>query len=212
MPKTAPLYEIRKSTIQGKGAFALRAIPAGKRITEYLGEIITAEESERRYDDAAMKRHHTFLFEIEGGMCIDAGPRGSGDAKYINHSCDPNCEAVMEGSRIFIDAKKDIEKGTELVYDYKYNVQGPIDDETRAMYACHCGSRRCRGTILAPRRPAKKVAKKAAKKKSAGTSTGKTSSSKTSVSKTSTKTGGTSTRKKTSASKKKTTGAKKRGA
>ena len=169
MPSTSPLYEIRRSKIQGKGAFALRRIPAGKRITEYVGEIITAEESERRYDDAAMKRHHTFLFEIEGGMCIDAGPRGSGDAKFINHSCDPNCEAVMEGNRIFIDAKKDIEPGTELVYDYKYNVQGPIDDETRAMYVCLCGSRRCRGTILAPKRPAKKkVAKKAAATKKSG--------------------------------------------
>ena len=96
-------------------------------------------------------------------MCIDAGPRGSGDAKYINHSCDPNCEAVMEGNRIFIDAKKDIEPGTELAYDYKYNVQGPIDDETRAMYVCHCGARRCRGTILAPRRPAAAKKKKPAK-------------------------------------------------
>jgi SET domain-containing protein len=171
MPRTAPLYEIRKSKIQGKGAFALRAIPAGKRITEYTGEIITAEESERRYDDAQMKRH-------------DAGPRGSGDAKFINHSCDPNCEAVMEGNRIFIDAKKDIEAGTELVYDYKYNVQGPIDDETRAMYVCHCGARRCRGTILAPKRPAKKkVAKtaKTAKKKTSHTKTGapKTGATKT---------------------------------
>ncbi|MEO8797673.1 MAG: SET domain-containing protein-lysine N-methyltransferase, partial [Polyangiaceae bacterium] len=107
---------------------------------------------------------HTFLFELDDGRCIDAGPKGSGDAKFINHSCEPNCEAIGEDDRVFIDTLTDLEAGDELLYDYRYMVEGPIDAETKALYACRCGAKTCRGSILAPVKPKKKPKKKTKKK------------------------------------------------
>jgi SET domain-containing protein len=173
MAAKKPWFEIRRSAIQGKGAFAVRDIPDCTKLIEYVGERITADEASARYDDSRAKRHHTFLFELDEQSCIDAKRVGN-DARYINHSCDPNCEAVIEGKRIFIYSIADMPKGTELVYDYSYMIDGPLDAETRALYACKCGSPKCRGTI-AVSRPKKK---RAAAKKKSGT---KASSKKTSV-------------------------------
>ncbi len=141
--------EIRESPIQGKGAFAHIDIPAGTRIIEYTGEIITHEEADERYDDAAMHRHHTFLFAVDEDTVID-GANSDNPAKYINHSCDPNCEPVVEGKRIFIDALRDIKKGEELFYDYAYERDHDGSDD-ESLYHCLCGSPKCRGTILAPK-------------------------------------------------------------
>jgi SET domain-containing protein len=158
MAPRKPWFELRKSTIQGKGAFALRDIPEGQKLIEYTGERITADEASRRYDDSRVKRHHTFLFELGDQRCIDAKRVGS-DARFINHSCEPNCEALQEGYRIFIYAKDAIPEGTELTYDYQYVIDGPLDAETRALYACRCGAPRCRGTI-AVARPRRKTSRK----------------------------------------------------
>jgi SET domain-containing protein len=144
-----PLFEIRRSSIQGKGAFALRSIRKGKRLIEYTGERISSEEASRRYDDTGKKRHHTFLFDLDGATCIDAR-YGGNDSRFINHSCDPNCEALIVGERIFIYALRSIRTGAELTYDYSYVVDGPIDAEARRLYACRCGASSCRGTIVAP--------------------------------------------------------------
>ena len=149
MPRKQPLYRIRRSGIQGRGVFAARRIRRGQRVIEYAGERITPDEGDRRYDDKKMKRHHTFLFALDKNTVIDGNRQGN-DARYINHSCDPNCEAVTVGKKIFIYAKKNIQPGVELAYDYKYEWSN--DKEDIRLYKCICGSPKCRGTIMKPRR------------------------------------------------------------
>ncbi len=159
-------FVIKKSTIAGRGAFATRRIRTGQRIVEYIGERITHVEADRRYDDEAMPEHHTFLFAIDGTHVIDGSVNGN-DARFINHSCDPNCEAVDEDGHIFVEAIKNIQPGSELTYDYQFE-RGEDDDELdESRYPCRCGTARCRGTILAPRAPAKRqrAAGKGKKKK-----------------------------------------------
>src|SRR3979411_1547429 len=98
-----PLYVVRSSHIHGRGVFALRYIRKGTRILEYTGERIDNDEADRRYNDTKMKRHHTFLFTLDKDTVIDgAANTGGGDASFINHSCDPNCEAVITARKIFI--------------------------------------------------------------------------------------------------------------
>ncbi len=140
-----PWFVVERSAIQGRGAFARQRIPKGTRIIEYIGERITHAEASRRYDDAAMRRHHTFLFTVSSRTCIDAARTGN-DARFINHSCAPNCEAVQVGTRIFIHARRAIRPGEELSYDYAYEVE----DADADLYVCRCGAPRCRGTILSP--------------------------------------------------------------
>jgi SET domain-containing protein len=144
---TQPWFEIRRSVIQGRGAFAVRRIPKGTRLVEYTGERITHKQADKRYDDEAMGRHHTFLFIASRTTVVDARLEGS-EAKYLNHSCDPNCEAVIERGRIFIEAVRDIPKGKELAYDYSYGRDGTETPEDEARYKCLCGSKKCRGSIL----------------------------------------------------------------
>ena len=148
--KTRP-FESRDSKIQGRGVFATRKIPEGTRLIEYRGEVISDEEADRRYPFFDDERHHTFLFRLDSGDAIDAGPSRS-IAKYINHSCDPNCEAVEEDDRIFIDAIRDIARGEELVYDYNYVLDEPHNAANKKLYPCNCGAKKCRGTILAKKR------------------------------------------------------------
>lgn len=147
------LYEIRKSDIQGRGVFAKRRIRAGQKIIEYTGERISNAEADRRYDDESMRRHHTFLFTLDKKTVVDGNRQGS-DARYINHSCDPNCEAVIEKGRIWIYARRNIQPGVELAYDYQYERTGSTEDEK--FYECRCGSPKCRGTIMKPRRRRRK--------------------------------------------------------
>ena len=149
LPPEQP-FEIRGSAIQGRGGFATRRIAKGERIAEYVGERISWKEADRRYDDEGMRRHHTFLFSVTSRTVIDAAVGGN-DSRFINHSCDPNCEAVDEKGRIFIEAIKNIPKGTELTYDYAFERDDSTGEEDEKLYACRCGSKNCRGTILAPR-------------------------------------------------------------
>jgi SET domain-containing protein len=145
-----PYFELRTSKIQGTGAFALRRIKKGTRIIEYLGQRISWRTADKRYDDDSMGRHHTFLFTVDDKTVIDAAVNGN-DARFINHSCDPNCEAITDRKRIFIDAKKSIAAGTELVYDYQYERSDDHTEADEKIYRCRCGSPKCRGTILAPK-------------------------------------------------------------
>ena len=159
-------FELRKSDIQGRGVFATRLIRRGQRIIEYTGERIGDDEADRRYDDEKMSRHHTFLFIVDDKVIVDAAVGGN-DARFINHSCDPNCEAVIERKRIFIYALRTIRPGEELAYDYQYERTRDHTDEDEAFYKCKCGAPNCRGTILAPEKPRRKrrSKKSAAKKK-----------------------------------------------
>lgn len=159
-------FVVRRSGIQGKGGFATRAIKKGERLIEYVGERIPWKVADARYDDDSMKRHHTFLFAVNSRTVIDAAVNGN-DARFINHCCDPNCEAVDVAGRIYIEATRDIEQGAELAYDYAYDRDDIGVDEDEALYVCHCGSPKCRGTILAPAKK-KKRAKRATAKKGAG--------------------------------------------
>lgn len=157
MRKSKLPFRVRVSKIAGRGAIATRRIRKGQCIIEYVGERITEKESDRRYpDDDKMKRHHTFLFAVEGGIVIDAR-YGGNESRFINHSCDPNCDAIEEdGGRIFIEANKNIQPGTELAYDYRYARDSGDEPEVEALYPCHCGSTKCRGTILEPRKRRRK--------------------------------------------------------
>jgi SET domain-containing protein len=143
-----PYFELRKSSIQGTGAFALRNIKKGTRIIEYLGQRISWRTADKRYDDGEMGRHHTFLFTIDDKTCIDGAVKGN-EAAYINHSCDGNCEAINDRRRIFIEATRNISAGEELLYDYQYERTDEHTEEDERFYACRCGARNCRGTILA---------------------------------------------------------------
>lgn len=146
-----PLYVVRNSRIHGRGVFAARRIRKGTRILEYTGEHISDDEADRRYDDTKMKRHHTFLFTLDSKTVIDGAiEAGGGDASYINHSCEPNCEAVITGKKIFIHALGGIEPGTELAYDYQYERTGKNDAELEKFYLCKCGAPGCRGSIMKP--------------------------------------------------------------
>ena len=157
-PAMSSIVKVKKSKIQGRGIFAQRAIKKGERIIEYLGERITHDEANERYDDEKKARHHTFLFTVDDRTVIDATPWGN-EAKYINHSCEPNCEAIVAKRRIFIHAIRDIEAGEELLYDYWYTTDDSYTDEDlRRIYPCKCGAPSCRGTIAAPRRRKKKKA------------------------------------------------------
>lgn len=151
--KNDGLYEIRRSAIQGRGVFAKRRIRAGQKIIEYTGERISNDEADRRYDDESMRRHHTFLFTLDKRTVVDGNRQGS-DARYINHSCDPNCEALIEKGRIWIYARRNIQTGVELAYDYQYERTASTEDEK--FYECRCGSPKCRGTIMKPHRRRRK--------------------------------------------------------
>jgi uncharacterized protein len=144
---------IRNSRIQGKGAFATRAIRKGERIVEYRGERITPDEADERYPLDEDERHHTFLFTVDDDTIIDAMHRGN-SAKYINHSCAPNCEAIIEESdddidRVWVYALRTIRPGEELTYDYHFILEEPHSPANKALYPCRCGTAACRGTILA---------------------------------------------------------------
>jgi hypothetical protein len=149
MAKREPPYEVRDSAIQGCGVYATRRIRKGTWIVQYTGEVITNAEADRRYDDATMDRHHTFLFIIDEERCIDATHHGS-DARFINHSCEPNCEAVQDEDdhEIWIVAARDIAPEEELTYDYGYVVEMESEADAKRLYPCRCGTPTCRGTIL----------------------------------------------------------------
>jgi hypothetical protein len=123
------------------------------RLIEYTGQRVSNDEAYRRYDDDAMEHPHTFLFTVDARTIIDAAVDGN-DARFINHSCDPNCEAVDDGGRIFIEALRNIRPGEELTYDYQLERSGRWRKEWVERYACRCGAANCRGTLLVkPKRP-----------------------------------------------------------
>jgi SET domain-containing protein len=144
---TSPLVEARDSGIHGRGVYAVAPIRKGARILEYLGERISHAEADLRYERKGDDDGHTFLFIASNRTVIDAGVGGN-DARFINHSCNPNCETVIEGSRVYIDAVRNIAPGEELGYDYQLTWESTDDPQELALYACRCGARKCRGTML----------------------------------------------------------------
>lgn len=109
-------------------------------------------------DDEKTDRHHTFLFAVDDDTVIDGGRNGN-DARFINHSCEPNCEVIIKRQRVFIHALRDIAEGEELFYDYWYLTDESYTlSDLRRIYPCRCGSDRCRGTLARPQpRPKKRA-------------------------------------------------------
>ncbi len=157
-----PAIIVRNSPIHGRGVFAARNIAADTFLIEYEGERISEKKAAKRHGLDPENPYHTFFFSLENGKLIDGGVDGS-DARWINHACEPNCEAREEKGRVYIYSLRDLQRGEELNYDY-----GLILDErqTKALkkaYECRCGAPTCRGTMLA--KPEKKKKKKKDKKK-----------------------------------------------
>jgi uncharacterized protein len=147
----SPPFEIRPSPMQGLGAFATHRIPAGTRLVEYAGERLTPSAADARYPDRPDERHHTFLFAIDDAVVIDAAVSGN-DARWINHSCAPNCDAVIEDGRIWIETLRDIAVGEELAYDYALQLTQRHSPAAKRRYPCRCGAATCRGTMLRRKR------------------------------------------------------------
>ncbi len=188
--RTSAWIKVRNSKIHGKGVFAAKRIPKGTRVIEYLGDRITHAEADARYDGHDPNDNHTFLFIVDKKTVIDAGVGGNG-ARFINHSCDGNCESVIEDRRVFIETTRLVEKGEELGYDYEIGREKDDPPNVDEIFACRCGSPKCRGTMLWPAKDPrkKKKAKKKAKARVKTSAKNKTTARVTSRAKTGAKTG-----------------------
>jgi uncharacterized protein len=161
--QASPLCVVKRSRIHGRGVYAARRIRSGTRIIEYIGDRISHEEADARYEMKAEDDGHTFLFVVDDELCIDAGVGGNA-ARYINHKCDANCETLIEGRRVFIEATRTIEPGEELGYDYQLTWESSDDPDELKLYECRCGAANCRGTMLDREPLDQKKKKKAARK------------------------------------------------
>lgn len=143
---------VRASAIHGKGVFATRAIAPGERVIEYRGERIDWGQALRRAETRGGPLNHTFFFSLADGRVIDGGSRGNA-ARFINHSCEPNCEALEhEDGRVYLYAMQPIAVGEELSYNYALVYDGRHTAAVRRAFACRCGSPGCQGIMLAPKR------------------------------------------------------------
>ncbi|GEM_PF-498042 len=162
-----PLIEVRHSRIHGYGVFALRRIRKGTTVIEYLGDRVSHSCADERYADKDPKDGHTFLFTVDARTVIDAGVNGN-EARFVNHGCDPNCHTVNTNRRIFIEALRTIQPGEELAYDYQIGRDDDDPKDVDVIFACRCGARDCRGSMLeAPKvkRPSKPKRKSSVRSK-----------------------------------------------
>jgi len=143
--------QVRKSGVHGKGVFSVAALKKGEVVIEYKGEIISWKEALRRHPHDPKDPDHTFYFHIDDKNVIDA-KFGGNAARWINHACTPNCEADEIDGRIFIKALRAIKPGTELFYDYGLIIDEPYTAKLKKQFECRCGTKGCRGTMLAPKR------------------------------------------------------------
>ena len=143
--------QTRRSGVHGKGVFALQDIAEGETIIEYVGEVVTWAEAQERHPHDPTDPNHTFYFHIDEDHVIDA-LFGGNSSRWINHSCDANCEADEVNGRVFIKARRDIVAGEELNYDYGLIIDERYTPKLKAEYPCWCGAKTCRGTLLAPKR------------------------------------------------------------
>jgi SET domain-containing protein len=143
-----PRLTVRRSSVHGRGAFARTDIAAGDVIADYRGEVIDWPEANRRYQQRDAAHGHTFYFDLGDGRVID-GEAGGNSARWINHACEPNCEAHVEDEQVVIRAVRDIAAGDELFLDYQLQVDLEHEQDADAVYACRCGTSSCRATMLA---------------------------------------------------------------
>jgi len=157
---SSALVEVRDSGVHGRGVFAVAPIKKGTRILEYLGDRVSHDVADQRYENHDENDNHTFLFIVDRNTVIDAAIGGN-DARFVNHQCSGNCESAIENRRVFIDAVRDIKPGEELGYDYEIGRDKDDPPNVDEIYACRCGTPKCRGTML---EPAKKETAKRRKK------------------------------------------------
>ena len=150
-PARGRRIQVRRSGVHGKGVFALQALKRGEMIIEYIGEVISWDEALDRHPHDPSQPDHTFYFHIDDGRVIDASRRGNA-ARWFNHSCAPNCEADEVRGRVFIKALRSIKAGEELTYNYGLTIDERYTPSLKKRFACHCGARECRGTMLSPKR------------------------------------------------------------
>ncbi len=148
-------YEINEyvylceSKIHNKGVFALRPISKGTKIIEYKGELISKEEGTKREEHSIKlskkdpSKGATYIMEVDEENDID-GDIEENYSKYINHSCDPNCEFEVEGKQIWVYALKSIKPDEELSCDYGFD----FDEKNPYQHPCLCGSKKCVGYIV----------------------------------------------------------------
>ena len=129
----------------------MRDFAEGETLIEYLGEIISWDEAQKRHPHDPANPNHTFYFHIDDTRVIDGLHQGNA-AKWINHACDGNCEADEVDGRIFIKALRDIAPGEELFYDYGLVIDARYTKKLKEQFACRCATAGCRGTLLAPKR------------------------------------------------------------
>ena len=143
------LWKVRKSKIHGTGVFATTNICKKTNIIEYIGEKVSKKEGDRRSALRIKKFLNSsttgsvYIFELNKKFDIDGSPEFN-KARYINHSCKPNCEVDVINDRIWITSIKDIKVGEELSYDYGY----PFDKDDYSDHVCKCGSIKCIGYII----------------------------------------------------------------
>ncbi len=143
--------QVRRSGVHGKGVYAAVALGRGETLIEYKGEVISWKEALRRHPHDPSDPNHTFYFHIDERNVIDAA-FGGNSARWINHACTPNCEADEVGGRIFIKTLRAVRPGEELFYDYGLVLDERQTPKLKKQFECRCGTRKCRGTMLAPRR------------------------------------------------------------
>lgn len=150
-PSGGKRIQVRRSGVHGKGVYAVAPIAKGETIIEYKGETISWPEALRRHPHDPDDPNHTFYFSLDSGDAIDANVGGN-SARWINHACNPNCEADEENGRVFIKALRAIKPGEELFYDYGLTIDEPYTPKLKKEYECRCGAKNCRGTMLSPKR------------------------------------------------------------
>ena len=143
-------FQVRRSSVHGRGVFAVAPIARDELIIEYTGEVIGWPEALRRHPHDPEEPNHTFYFSLEVGKVIDAKVGGN-SSRWINHACEPNCQADETDGRVFIRALRDLQPGDELFYDYGLVLDERQTAKLKKQYACRCGSPACRGTMLAPK-------------------------------------------------------------
>ncbi|TAL86646.1 MAG: SET domain-containing protein [Rhodanobacter sp.] len=148
----------RRSPIHGNGVFASQTLAKGDHVIEYKGRLLTHDEADALYGDGG-ETGHTFLFTLNEQYIIDANQQGN-SARWINHSCAPNCRALVEESssgdprkdKVVIETLRRIKPGEELTYDYGIVLEVPHTARLKKLWRCLCGSPTCSGTLLKPRR------------------------------------------------------------
>ena len=156
----------RRSPIHGNGVFALVDIPAKIELIEYRGKRLTHAQADRLYANTS-DSGHTFLFTLNEEYVLDANSEGN-IARWINHSCKPNCRALLEEDaegdprkdRVLIESLRPLRAGEELTYDYGIVLEERLTARLKAVWACRCGAPRCTGTLLKPKRAPRVRAKK----------------------------------------------------